>query len=218
MAQRLNTNTNLKSFTDNRYRGQLVYTSRGPLVEDYLAGCMATISQAISTHSRITAIRVDLRFPDNAVKTDDAAISRFIASLKEQIKADYLRKKRSNKRVHSSGVRYIWTREKDTSLYHHYHVLILLNADSYYHLGDYGAPKGNMAARIKSAWASAIGVPYVKLGGCVFFPDNPVYRLDTKAEDYAEVYQKLFFRVSYFTKVETKSYGKQVRHFGRSRS
>lgn len=218
MTQRLNTNTNLRSFTDNRYRGQLVYTSRGPLVEDYLAGCMATISQAISTHSRTTAMRVDLRFPDNAVKTDDAAISRFIASLKARIKADYLRKKKRNKRVHYSGVRYIWAREKDTSLYHHYHVLILLNNDSYCCLGDYGASKGNMAARIKKAWASAIGVPHEELGGSVFFPDNPVYRLNTKAEDYADVYRELFFRVSYFTKAATKSYGQNVRHFDRSRS
>lgn len=218
MTLRLNTNTNLKLFTNNKYRGLRVYTSKGALVESYLAGCVATISQALSSHQRTLAIRVDLRFPDNAVKTDDAAISRFIASLKAQVKADYRRKSKTIERVHSSDVRFIWTREKDESVHHHYHVLLLFNADSFYHLGDFKASEGNMAARIKKAWASAIGVSLAELGGGAFFPSNPIYRVNTKGKDYVEVYHNLFFRVSYFTKAVTKQYGQKVKHFGRSRT
>lgn len=218
MTSRLNTNTNLKLFTNNQYKGLWVYTQKGALVENYLEGCMATLSQALSSHPRTLAIRIDLRFPVNAVKTDEASITRFMASLRAQIKADQLRKTKNNQRVHPCGLRFIWTREKDTALYHHYHVLLLLNADSYNCLGNYKATEGNMVARIKNAWASAIGVPTADLGGAVFFPDNPIYLLNINAIDYAQVYQKLFYRVSYFTKVATKQYGQKVRHFGRSRT
>lgn len=218
MTQRLSTNTNIKLFANNKYKGFYVYTNKGVLVENYLDGCKATLVQALTAHPRTFAVRVDLRFPINAVKTDEAAISRFIASLKAQIKADYRNKAKSLERTHSSGVRFIWAREKDTSLHHHYHVLLLLNADSYNCLGDFTKTEGNMAARIKKAWASAIGVPLADLGGGVFFPDNPVYLVNTKAPDFADIYQNLFYRVSYFTKVNTKQYGLKIKHFGRSRT
>ena len=218
MTSRLSANTNLKLFSNNIYKGQYVYTQRGALIENYLEGCMATLDQALHSHPRTLAIRVDLRFPINAVKTDEASISRFMSSLRAQIKADQRHKANAGQRVHPCGLRFVWTREKDTALYHHYHVLLLLNADSYNCLGSYNATEGNMASRIRKAWASAIGVPFSELGGAVFFPANPIYLLNKNAIDYAQGFQNLFFRVSYFTKVATKQYGQKLRHFGRSNS
>lgn len=218
MTLRLSTNTNLSLFTSNQYKGNPVYTGRGALVESYLEGCVVTLARALTAYPRTCAIRIDLRFPINAVKTDEAAISRFMASLKAQIKAHQLSKIKNRKRVRPCDLRFIWTREKNTALYHHYHVLLLLNADAYDCLGDYNATEGNMAARIKKAWASAIGVPLTELGGCIHFPKDPIYKVNTNDKEYAEVYRNLFERVSYFTKVATKQYGKKVRHFGRSNS
>ena len=196
-----------------------VFVHTKGLIESYLEGCAATLSQALTAHPRTLAIRVDLRFPISEIKykTDDAAISRFTDSLKAQIKADQLRKVKDLKRVHPCGLRFIWTREKDTSLHHHYHVLLLLNADSYNCLGDFTKTEGNMAARIKKAWAGAIGTPLAELGGGVFFPDNGIYLLNKNAPGFAQGFQDLFYRVSYFTKVATKQYGQNIRHFGRSR-
>lgn len=218
MTTRLNTNTNLKLCTNNQYKGLYIYTQKGPLAENYLKGCLVTLAQALTAHPRTFAIRIDLRFPINAVKTDEAAISRFMASLKAQIKADQLGKVKDLKRVHPCGLRFVWTREKDSSLYHHYHVLLLLNADSYNCLGDFTKTEGNMAARIKKAWASAIGVSLAELGGGVFFPANPIYLLNANAPGFLQDYQNLFYRLSYFTKVATKQYGQKVKHFGRSRT
>ena len=222
MTLRLSTNTNLSLFTSNQYKGNPVYTKRGALVESYLEGCAATLARALTAYPKTCAIRIDLRFPINAVKTDEAAISRFIASLKAQIKADQLSSIKNIKiqRVHPCDLRFVWTREKNTALYHHYHVLLLLNGHAYNCLGDYSATEGNMAARIKKAWASAIGVPLAELGGGIFFTENPTYVLNANDPDliFKEAYQSLFFRVSYFAKVATKQYGQKIRHFGCSRS
>lgn len=49
---------------------------------------------------RLTALRVDLRFPDVPAATDAAVISRFINALKARIDAYQKRKHREGKRVH----------------------------------------------------------------------------------------------------------------------
>ncbi len=46
-----------------------------------------TVRHALNVHSRLTALRVDLRFPDVPAATDAAVISRFINALKARIDA-----------------------------------------------------------------------------------------------------------------------------------
>ncbi|EFH6244036.1 TPA: inovirus-type Gp2 protein, partial [Escherichia coli O25b:H4-ST131] len=41
-----------------------------------------TVRHALNVHPRLTALRVDLRFPDVPAATDAAVISRFINALK----------------------------------------------------------------------------------------------------------------------------------------
>lgn len=43
-----------------------------------------TVRHALNVHPRLTALRVDLRFPDVPAATDAAVISRFINALKPQ--------------------------------------------------------------------------------------------------------------------------------------
>ncbi|MBJ6770259.1 inovirus-type Gp2 protein, partial [Escherichia coli] len=52
-----------------------------------------TVRHALNVHSRLTALRVDLRFPDVPAATDAAVISRFINALKARIDA-YQKRKR----------------------------------------------------------------------------------------------------------------------------
>ncbi|WP_129931659.1 YagK/YfjJ domain-containing protein [Escherichia coli] len=59
-----------------------------------------TVRHALNVHPRLTALRVDLRFPDVPAATDAAVISRFINALKARIDAYQKRKHREGKRVH----------------------------------------------------------------------------------------------------------------------
>ncbi len=62
---------------------------------------------------------------------DSAVISRFFASLKAKIQAYQRHKRRANKRVRATTLRYFWCREfgKEKGR-KHYHVILLLNKDT----------------------------------------------------------------------------------------
>ncbi|WP_117043831.1 YagK/YfjJ domain-containing protein, partial [Klebsiella pneumoniae] len=66
-----------------------------------------TVRHALNVHSRLTALRVDLRFPDVPAATDAAVISRFINALKARIDAYQKRKHREGKRVHPTTLHYV---------------------------------------------------------------------------------------------------------------
>ncbi len=70
-----------------------------------------TVRHALNVHPRLTALRVDLRFPDVPAATDAAVISRFINALKARIDAYQKRKHREGKRVHPTTLHYVWARE-----------------------------------------------------------------------------------------------------------
>ena len=199
----------------------------GPLSPDYLRNIENTLNKAIDSHPRTMAVRVDLRLPYSSsygddypgmCRSDDAVISRFFQSLKARISADLKKKRRERKRVHDCQLRYVWVREQDSALHQHYHVLLLVNADTYNCLGSYQAGSGNLASRIKASWASALGVPVEELGGCVHFPENPIYLINGLSVDFRESYASVYHRVSYMAKLETKHYGRHTRHFGCSQS
>lgn len=191
-----------------------VQTHCGPLSAQYIQSIESTLTQAVICHPRTLAVRVDLRFPVNAQRTDDAVISRFFASLKARIEADLNAKSRAGKRVHPCRLRYAWAREQDSAPLQHYHVLLLFNADTYNYLGRYRAESGNLACRIRSAWASAVGGIVDDLGSAVHFPDNPIYRIDAGSANFTESYRAVIYRASYMAKLSTKQYGDHIRHFG----
>lgn len=191
-----------------------VQTQCGALNVSYLQQIDSTLQLAIKCHPRTLAVRVDLRFPISAQRTDDAVISRFCSSLKAQIQADLKAKARNGRRVHPCRLRYVWVREQDSAPLHHYHVLLLLNADTYHCLGSFKANTGNLASRIRSAWASALGIGVAEIGGSVHFPDNPIYRIDALSSNYPQSYGAVRYRASYMAKLATKNYGRHIRHIG----
>ncbi|HAY4442329.1 TPA: inovirus Gp2 family protein, partial [Escherichia coli] len=120
------------------------------------------LDSALAQHRAVSLIRVDLRFPEYMPVTimdpdpDSAVISRFFASLKAKIQA-YQRKKRcANQRVHATSLRYFWCREfgKEKGR-KHYHVILLLNKDTWCSLGDFSEPS-SLATMIQEAWCSAL--------------------------------------------------------------
>ncbi|EHS5635811.1 TPA: inovirus-type Gp2 protein, partial [Escherichia coli] len=89
---------------------------------------------------------------------DAAVISRFINALKARIDAYQKRKHREGKRVHPTTLHYVWAREfGECKGKKHYHLMLLVNRDTWCRAGDYRAP-GSLAGMIEQAWCSALGV------------------------------------------------------------
>ena len=127
----------------------------------------------LNVHPRLTALRVDLRFPDVPAATDAAVISRFINALKARIDAYQKRKHREGKRVHPTTLHYVSAREfGECKGKKHYHLMLLVNRDTWCRAGDYRAP-GSLAGMIEQAWCSALGVDAGCHATLVHFPAWP---------------------------------------------
>ncbi|WP_337264563.1 MULTISPECIES: inovirus Gp2 family protein [unclassified Serratia (in: enterobacteria)] len=197
-------------------------TSHGPLCKHYLDRLEHIIEKALECHHRILAVRVDLRLPDTDIDIDtDAAIdsamiSRNMASLKAQIKADLNRKRKANKRVHPCILHYVWVKEINQEGKKHYHVLLLLNRDAYAFLGDYRKENGTLSSMICKAWISALRLEYPENKSLVYFPQNPCYYLDYQKAFSENPFSNIIYRASYMTKFQSKCRGKDERSFGSS--
>ncbi|WP_330985124.1 MULTISPECIES: inovirus Gp2 family protein [Enterobacterales] len=190
----------------------------GELHAEYILRAEETINKARREYSRLLAIRIDLRFPlksADAIKMDREVITRTIKSLNKKICADSKRKKKRGLQVYPCRVRFIWVREfkQSDNSKKHYHVLLLLNKDAYYHPGDF-SKKNTLSYMIKSAWASAIGISYEDAEGLVEFPANGCYWIKRNGEDELKTFDAVMFRTSYFAKMATKVYGDGERNFG----
>lgn len=137
-----------------------------------------TVRHALNVHPRLTALRVDLRLPDVPAATDAAVISRFINALKARIDAYQKRKHREGKRVHPTTLHYVWAREfGEFKGKKHYHLMLLVNRDTWCRAGDYRAPE-SLAGMIKQAWCSALGVDVGCHATLVHFPVRPAVWLN----------------------------------------
>ena len=117
----------------------------GPMNYTYLRRSLDVVSDTLARCPRVYALRIDLRFavesPDDDADTltclqrsDPSVITRFMESLKSQLRADHYRQKR---RGTPSLPAFIWCREQDSSASPHYHLMLLFNKDVYAFLGDY---------------------------------------------------------------------------------
>ncbi|PJE53689.1 inovirus Gp2 family protein [Marinomonas sp. BSi20584] len=199
----------------SKYQGVRVYTKKGALVENYLVKTFHTIKQAIKSNPRTFAIRFDLHFFPEIESSESFIITKFFESLKAQIKANRTKASRNNVRTHLSDVRYVWCREREKSKNAHYHVLLLFNADAFDSLGKVNAHEGNMAGRIKKAWASALGCLVEDIDTLVHFCEKGTYKI--MPSNYETQLPLLLYRASYLCKAITKDFGDYRHAFGCSR-
>lgn len=206
-------------------------TTHGPLDSYHLARIEQTIDKALAKHSRVIAIRVDLHvpytphnpdtndIPDEAsfANSDDAVISRIFSSLKAIIKVELKATKKAHKRFHNTSVNFAWTREfTPTTNKKHYHVLILLNKDTYNYLGTFNEDKGKLLTFIHQAWLSALQIKSTGRQRLVHLPDHPCYYLYRKEGKQSDSYKALIYRTSYMAKLATKNYTDGQRNYGYS--
>ncbi|MGY3947248.1 hypothetical protein BJP24_15375 [Aeromonas allosaccharophila] len=198
----------------------------GEISFEQLKTSVEVIANFLNKHPRVFAVRVDLRFPHIPVMDnpdmptgfppeveEEKVITRFIASLKSQIKAARHRKGKTGKPFFLG---YIWVKEQVTSQHPHYHVVLLFNRDDYGHLGDYSNfDADNMATRIRKAWCSALRLAYPDYASLVHFPDDAEYRFDRRDSDlHNERFYNFLERTAYLFKLRTKV--RNSRNFGRS--
>ena len=209
-------NNQHKRFNISSFRGLPVNTNNGYMSNSYLTSVYRTIMAALSSHPRTLAIRVDLSFPKGALMGGveiNGAISRFIENLKYRIKKYNGSVMPCGRIKHHSDVRYIWVREQSTSDLPHFHVVLLLNGDSFNTLGSFTSYSDNLFHRIREAWNSALGFGCRSNENYIHVPENPCYRVNQE-----QGLSELFYRVSYLCKVRTKHFSKHYDSFGCSRS
>ena len=225
MNKRHPQNHNLTLHLGSQWQGNNLLPRATPYIGEYLANIASVINDAVNEHPRSIAIRCDLRFPfDYNVDGTSTPISRFMASLKAQMESADQAKRRANMRVHPCTLRYVWVREWSDARLWHYHVVLFLNKDRFFTLGQFKSePNGvaediNLSDRIQKAWASALSIYPSNVIGLVHFPQNPTYVLNRGSSDFENQYASLYERLSYFAKEETKHYGDGKNNFGCSRS
>jgi len=222
MKKRHPHNPNLTLIEGTEWNGLPLLRKHSPYIEQYLEQILETMRRSVDRYRRTTALRIDLRIPVDSITPDSDVISRFFASLQAKINAHQLRKARFEQRVHSCELRYIWVRERNTAHHRHYHCCLFLNGDAYRHLGSFIKQEEqestrNMANRIRSAWASALGCSWEESQGLVNYTRRGIYRVDANSPSLWESYSGLFKRLSYFAKARTKVFGSGKNNFGCSR-
>ncbi len=222
MQKRHPHNPNLTLIEGTEWNGLPLLRKHSPYIEQYLEQILETMRRSVDRYRRTTALRIDLRIPVDSITPDSDVISRFFASLQAKINAHQLRKARFEQRVHSCELRYIWVRERNTAHHRHYHCCLFLNGDAYRHLGSFIKQEEqestrNMANRIRSAWASALGYSWEESQGLVNYTRRGIYRVDANSPSLWGSYSGLFKRLSYFAKARTKVFGSGKNNFGCSR-
>lgn len=200
-----------------RYQGDFEF------IEEYLQTNINVMNNALHTHARTLAVRVDLHLPRQTSGAalnafQEAYITRFIKSLKSKIENHIARTRREGKRAHDSAVKYIWVCEQGDIGEDHYHLVLFFNNDTFRHPGikRTGQSPSNLINIIIGAWSGALKIDLDNAWDLVTIPPGASYLLrNTSIPDQA--YCDLFERLSYFAKVKSKAYGENRNSYGSSR-
>ncbi len=204
--------------TSPYFNGYPVQDKYQPLMVSYLQVHEQVLMRALTECPRVCVLRFELKIPINTIMHSDLLITKFIDSLRYRVKSDLAKKNNRTGRSTKCQLRYIWVKELSKSHGWHYHLVIFLNHDVYNCFGSLNASSGNMFARIRASWASALGVNYEGVSGLIHIPNNAVYKVDVNAINGVEQIHDVLYRLSYFAKVQTKPFGSSSsnRFFGYS--
>lgn len=188
------------------------------------------LCKSLDKYPRTFIQRIDLRLPDEnyeQYRVDSTLMTRFMESLKSQIKQTQKRKKNEGKRVHPCDVRYAWLREfGEKKSKKHYHVALMLNNDTYCSTGTYRPVGGvyihNLALMIMEAWVRTLNLhtqpDYQRHYTLVHFVLEGDFTLNINDEHFSLKYEQIFQRLEYMAKLHSKDSTDGQRNFGCSQS
>ncbi|HEQ3589974.1 TPA: inovirus Gp2 family protein, partial [Vibrio harveyi] len=151
-------------------------------------------------------------------------MKKFFGSLESQIAGELKRRKRRFRTVSEERLRYIWCKEIDKSENPHYHLVIFLNKDNFYSLGDFKrvirdeCKCKHLYQMLLCAWSRVLGIELEEAHRVIYIPENAAYKIRSfEGEVVAGNYDfiKLFNRSIYLAKARTQAIGAS-RSFGRS--
>lgn len=190
-----------------------------------------TLQSSLREYPRTFILNIILRFPDSnyeSYKTDHQLITRFIESLKSQIKFTQKRKVKQGKRVHLSKVRYVWAREfGEEKGKKHYHVALMLNNDAWCSAGTYYPIEGQyvhcLGLMIMEAWVRTLNLHaqqeyQKKYYPLIEFVLEGDFRLNAYEKNFLWDYETIMRRLSYLAKRFSKDNSDEHRNFGCSQS
>lgn len=190
-----------------------------------------TLQKSLHEYPRTFVLNIVLRFPDanyENYKADHTLITRFIESLKSQIKQTQKRKVKQGKRVHPCNVRYVWAREfGEEKGKKHYHVALMLNNDAYCSAGTYYPIQGQyihcLGLMIMEAWVRTLNLHaqqeyQKKYYPLIEFVLEGDFRLNTYEKNFLWDYETIMRRLSYLAKRFSKDNSDEHRNFGCSQS
>lgn len=208
------------------YREMRVQTGSGPLIVNYLETLYRVMNQALHSNSRVLAVRIDLHYPDEMPVTPHHAgnfhITQWLWHLNWELHHAWTK--------YPHNIRYVWCREQHKSEKHHYHVLLLFNANAYFCIGDISPSESgcydanNLYHRIVRAWCKAIDWPPEKMKGLVHAAKTKQEQKQEKKKrhwiilrDAPASFADVFYAASYLCKVFSKPLVQRIHCFDGSR-
>ena len=219
------TNRKNKLLKQKEFKGINLTSRENELLEDRVSKIYEVLTQATNCFPRTFAFRVDLRFP-HGYKFGETFpyMKKFFGSLESQIAGELKRRKRRFRTVSEERLRYIWCKEIDKSENPHYHLVIFLNKDNFYSLGDFKrvirdeCKCKHLYQMLLCAWSRVLGIELEEAHRVIYIPENADYKIRSfEGEVVAGNYDfiKLFNRSIYLAKARTQAIGAS-RSFGRS--
>jgi len=219
--KRLAENPNLSLHYNERYLGLPVQVSRGPLVKEWLERIRLSILEQLAKHSRVLALRVDLRFPSNYWGCEEGFLgNEFLQHFRSHLKGalDRLPGNRNHDFMLLFAREYDGYQRKP-----HFHLLILLNGNAIRGTGKWDLLCDNLYSRLYEAWAFALGMRAYEIEGLIQFANGSA--LTSRGRNFVrygsmllergdeEMFHDLFWTSSYLAKVATKNFYDGCRPF-----
>lgn len=231
-SMKLKSNKNLEVTLDPSYAGHNIKTAyknkknnklfQGLLIKPYLGKLIKLIYAHTWKYPRTLAVRFELLYPKKYSKMPtNEHITQFFKSLNYRIDKQQEAKRKAGKRIHQTDVNYCWVKEQDSSKNPHYHVLLLLNKDSYQGLGLYSDPD-SLKGLMRQSWGAALGLSFEETKGIVSSSASkydksvkPLHYVNRNSKDFDGQLDDLIFRSSYLCKVKSKNFlQNRSRNFG----
>ena len=197
---------------------------KNSMSERYLKGAHAVYRNALTRYPKIFMFHVTLRLPENHSVSSKGVMTAFTRALKIRVKGDLVRRRKCVARVHDTEVHYVWCREFSKKHREHYHMFIMVNANTYRALGDFDEPiRHQLAGMVSESWATALSLSLSKSKGLAHFVTDvmlistrqiPEKVRTSKDGTCHNLYEAGFFWLSYLCKLATKEYGRGGRNFG----
>jgi len=190
--------------TKESYNGKPINTGERhklPCYQEVLKRLEYVMSQALSKHAKVLFFRLDLRFPVT-----------FIAPQDNNYMMEFMKRYVEKLEYKKLSTHYLWVRERNTSLNHHYHLLMML--DGYKTMNAF---KHVLLAQ--ELWPQVLkieGLKKIDLKGLVQHCNQENACLMIHRND-KESINEAFFWGSYLAKVKTKEHDIPFRSMGSSR-